>query len=218
MCGLNDALYGGEVHPALCSVIGYGGAAFGGKTEGMLGVALVALSEIPGVKIGWFRRTFPELEGSDGIIERSYSLFPKIGAKYNESKHIWRMSDTENEGDDWDKGKAGALRFCHLQYEKDIYAYQSSSFDIQLWDEATHFAWMQTRYMFTRNRMSKYSQIPRAFAVMCSNPGNIGHIWYKQIFGIKDRLKDSIENENEPITPALPHSTPATSPPTPTPP
>lgn len=193
LCGLDDALVGGEVHPAVAKYIGYGGAAFGGKTEGMVGIALIALSQIPGVKIGYFRRTFSELEGSDGPIERCYSLMPQIGAKYNEAKHVWRMEQPgiDEDPDEWDKGRAGALRFCHLQYEKDVASYQSTAFDIWLVDEATHFSWPQIRYMLSRNRRSKYCDLlPRPFSLMCSNPGNIGHIWYKSLFGIKDVLRD----------------------------
>jgi hypothetical protein len=191
LCGLNEALNGGPVYPAITQTIGYGGAAFGGKTEGLVAIALIAMVAIPGVKIGYFRRTFPELEASDGPIERSYSLFPAMGFKYNESKHVWREDEDEfGEDEDWDKGKGAAFRFCHLQYEKTVYDYQSSAFDIELWDEATHFSWPQVRYMLSRNRKSKWSQIPRAFAVMGSNPGNIGHIWYKTLFGIQDRLRE----------------------------
>ena len=191
LCGLDEALYGGKPKPAMADLVGYGGAAFGGKTEGMVGLALIALSTIPGVKIGYFRRTFKELEQSDGPIDRTHSLFPKIGATYNDSKHLWTVGDADDE--DWNKGDAPAMRFCHLQFEKDIWLYQSAAFDIELWDEATHFSWMQFRYLISRNRKSKASKIPRAFALACSNPGNIGHIWYKKIYGIKDKLREDYE-------------------------
>lgn len=184
---MDQALYGGPVMPALCEDIGYGGAAGGGKTEGGIGIALTAVSQITGVKIGIFRRTFKELEGSDGPIERSYTLFPKIGGKYNESKHLWVFGEDEG-AEDWDKGSAAAIRFCHCQHEKDKYDYQSSAFDILIVDEATHFPWSMISYLKTRNRKSRHSQIPIPFALYFSNPGNIGHIWYKQIFGIKDKI------------------------------
>ena len=188
LCGLADALNGGQVHPALSRIIGYGGAAGGGKTEGMIGAALVALSQVPGVKIGYFRRKFTELEGTDGPIERAMVLFPKIGGKYNKSKHVWRFGEDEQE--DWNEGSAAALKFCHCQYESDVFQYQSSAFDIILWDEATHFTWSMVRYIMTRNRVSRASELPRPFAVFCSNPGGVGHLWYKKIFDIKDRIDE----------------------------
>ena len=186
LCGLREALTGGPVRPALAKYIGYGGAAGGGKTEGMIGACLIALATIPGVKIGYFRRKFTELEGSDGPIERSQVLFPQIGGDYNKGKHIWRFGDQKS--DDWNEGEAAAFRFCHCQYESDVYQYQSSAFDIYCFDEATHFSWFQLRYLMTRNRISKYSAIPRPFAIMCSNPGGVGHAWYKKIFDIKDMI------------------------------
>jgi hypothetical protein len=191
LCGLDNALHGGQVHKAACQLIGYGGAAGGGKTEGMIGLALIALHQIPGVKIGYFRRTYPELEELDGPIDRSRAIFPQLGFQYNETKHVWK-ADAET-GEDWDKLKGAALRFCHLQYEKTVKNYQSAAFDILLFDEATHFSWTQARTMITRNRKSKYSEIPMPFTVMCTNPGNIGHIWYKTLFDIQDVLRESEE-------------------------
>jgi len=189
LCGLHKALFGGDPEEAVCSVIGYGGAAGGGKSEGMLGVALIALMTIPGVKIGYFRRTFKELEGSDGPIERTMALFPQFGAEYNKSQHVWRVGPQEGETD-WNEGSTAAMRFCHCQYESDVHNYQSSAFDIWLVDEATHFTWNQTRYLFTRNRISKYSKIPRPFAILSTNPGGVGHMWYKQVMDIKDRADE----------------------------
>lgn len=154
----------------------------------MIGAALIALHQIPGVKIGYFRRKFTELEGSDGPIERSMVLFPQIGGVYNKSSHVWRFGDRDEA--DWNEGSAGALRFCHCQYESDVYQYQSSAFDILMFDEATHFTWSQIRYLLTRNRISKYSQLPKPFAIMSTNPGGVGHMWYKRIFDIADRADE----------------------------
>jgi hypothetical protein len=189
LCGLHNALIGGPVEPAICGLIGYGGAAGGGKTEGMIGAALIALHQVPGIKIGYFRRKFTELEGSDGPIERSMVLFPQIGGVYNKSSHTWRIGDKSD--DDWNEGSAAALRFCHCQYESDVYQYQSSAFDIELYDEATHFTWNQIKYLLTRNRISKYSKLPKPFAIMSTNPGGVGHMWYKKIYDIADRADDS---------------------------
>lgn len=192
LAGLDGALYGKSVKPAVCSYIGYGGAAGGGKTEGMIGLALVALSQIPGIKIGYFRRTFKELEGSDGPIERSHVLFPKIGGKYNKQDHAWRFGESESKekGEDWNEGTAAALRFCHCQHASDVHNYQSSAFDILLIDEATHFSWQIVSYLVTRNRKSRHSELPMPFAVMCTNPGGVGHMWYKKIFDIQRNISD----------------------------
>lgn len=172
VCGMLDALEGGEVHPAQVEKIGYGGAAGGGKTEGLIGLALIACMMVPGVKIGIFRRTFAELEGSDGPIDRSMELYGNAGGTYNQAKHVW---DFEN---------GAAVRFCHCQHEKDVYKYQSQAFDILIIDQAEHFSWFIIDYLFTRNRPSKNSQLPHVFSVFTANPGGIGHLWYMRLFDV----------------------------------
>jgi hypothetical protein len=171
-CGLLAAYEGGAVTEPAAELIGYGGAAFGGKTEGLIGIGLVASMMIPGVQIGFFRRTFPELEGADGPIDRSLELFTPTGGHYNKTEHAWRWPNL------------AAMRFCHCQHEANVYQYQSWAFDILLIDEATHFSWFIIDYLLTRNRASKVSKIVRPFCVMCTNPGGIGHSWYMQLFGI----------------------------------
>lgn len=172
----------------MCSMIGYGGAAGGGKTEGMIGTALVALFAVPGIKIGYFRRKFTELEGSDGPIERSQILFPSIGGEYNKGSHVWKFGRLND--DEWNEGQAPALRFCHCQHESDVINYQSAAFDILMIDEATHFSWNIIRYLLTRNRASRHSALPKPFAIMATNPGGVGHMWYKKVFDIGDRADD----------------------------
>jgi hypothetical protein len=186
-CGLSDALSGGRVHKAQVERIGYGGAAFGGKTEGLVAIGLIAALRIPGVRIGYFRRTFTELEGSDGPIERSRSLYTQTGGRYNSQEHVWRWGDDET---------GAALHFCHCHAEQDVYRYQSQAFDILLIDEAEHFTWFIVDYLLTRNRVSKYSKIPRPFSVMTANPGGVGHVWYKAYFEPPIGGKKELANPN----------------------
>ena len=189
LCGLHNALEGGQVEPVICGLIGYGGAAGGGKTEGMIGAALIALQMVPGIKIGFFRRTFKELEGSDGPIERSQVLFPEIGGKYNKADHVWRFGEKDG-GEDWNEGSAAAFRFCHCQFDSNKNDYQSAAFDILMLDEATHFTWSIASYLLTRNRISRHSLLPKPFTIMSTNPGGVGHLFYKQIFDIKDHADE----------------------------
>ena len=174
-------------------MIGYGGAAGGGKTEGAVALAMIAMYAVTGVKVGYFRRTFTELEGSDGPIERSMILYPQLGGVYNKSEHIWRFGSEK--GGEWNEGSASALRFCHCQFESDVIKYQSNAFDILIFDEATHFTWSIVRFLLTRNRISRHSELPSPFALFLSNPGGVGHIWYKQIFGIQDSIDADRQNE-----------------------
>ena len=176
-CGLFDALNGGAVHPAICERIGYGGAGFGGKTEGLVAIGLIAAMSIPGVRVGIFRRTFKELEGSDGPIDRSQHLYTMAGGSYNKSEHVWTFP-----GESLDL--APAVRFCHCQFDSSVEDYRSAAFDILLIDQAETFSWYIVDTLISRNRISKYSRIPRPFSVFTANPGGIGHIWFMQVFGI----------------------------------
>jgi len=187
-CGLFNALSGGPIEYPVAEKIGYGGAAFGGKTEGLIGIGLIACMLIPGVKIGYFRRKITELEGSDGPIDRSQGLYIKAGGQYNNSKHVWKFPN------------GSTLRFAHCHHESDVYAYQSQAFDILLIDEATHFSWFIIDYLLTRNRTSKDSTILQPFSVYCSNPGNVGHLWYMQLFDVERQLGDhlTVKKTNNP--------------------
>lgn len=170
-CGLDWIFTGeGTKRDSICETIGYGGAAFGGKSDGLLGIAIAAAFAYPGISIGYFRRTYPELEGAKGAIIRSQELLAGI-TSYNEQKHTHLFPT------------GSRLHFCHCNTEKDVYEYQSQAFDILLVDEATHFTWSIIDYLITRNR-STIEGGCRPFRVFASNPGNVGHSWYLGLFDL----------------------------------
>ena len=169
ICGLAPILDNKRPVAPQARLIGYGGAAFGGKTDLDLGLAGMAALAFPGCKIGFFRRTYPELEGADGAIERSMELFNNLGS-YNKGNHTWNFFT------------GSGLYFNHCQNEADRYQYQSQAFDIFILDEATHFPWSIVDYLLTRNRAT--GDIPGLvpFALMTTNPGNVGHAWFLKMF------------------------------------
>lgn len=200
ICGLSPILFGNKPNPPLARLIGYGGAAFGGKTDLDLGVAAIAGLAFSGCKVGFFRRTYQELEGSDGAIERSRELFDGFGT-YNETKHRWHF-------------KTGSrLYFRHCQNEQDRFNYQSQAWDILIIDEATHFSWVIVDYLITRNRPTGDFEGLVPFALMTTNPGNIGHAWFMDLFDttkedgeheqVKRRLTQNDKYENTVFIPAL---------------
>jgi phage terminase large subunit len=168
-CGLLDAfLNDGQVTEPKARLIGYGGAAGGGKSDNNLGIAAIAAYLFPGCSIGYFRRTFPQLEGAKGAIARSLEMFQGI-TRYNAQKHTHTFIDT-----------GSTLHFCHCQNEKDVHNYQSQQFDILIFDEGTQFTWYQINYMITRNRATVDGVY--AFTLITTNPGGIGHSWFKKMF------------------------------------
>lgn len=152
-------------------LLGYGGAAGGGKTDTLLAVGLMICDAFPGAKVGFFRRTYEELDGADGAIQRSLEIYAGLGT-YNVSKHAWRFPN------------GSRLFFRHLHTDKDKYKYQGQQFHVLLVDEATHFIWSMVDYLLTRNRTTIAGLFP--FCVMASNPGNVGHVWYSELFDVQD--------------------------------
>ncbi len=180
-CGFGKVLDGGPLEaPKLGDwserrdrLIGYGGAAGGGKTDADLGLAALAMCCVPGIRVAFFRRTLKEAEDSQSAIDRSWDIIGSIpGAKYNGSKYRWRLPN------------GSSLQFCHCEHEKDRYKYKSAQFDILIIDEATSFSWLIVDFLLTRNRATvTWPGFDRgfAFAVLTTNPGDIGHQWYREL-------------------------------------
>lgn len=163
----------GPISPPVTRLIGYGGAAGGGKTDAFLALALIICYAFPGAKVSFFRRKYTELEGPDGAIQRSQALFAGLGSKYNDQKHRWPFDN------------GSYIFFRHCMHEKNVHDYQSQQFNVLLIDEATHFTWFIVDYLITRNRSPSVKGLT-SFAVTASNPGGIGHGWYAQLFDLQD--------------------------------
>lgn len=106
-------------------VIGYGGAAGGGKTDLACGLALTKHK-----KIAVFRRESTQLTG---IIDRLEEL---IGDKkgYNGQKNIWRLDDRQ-------------IELCSCQHSGDETKYQGRPKDLLVIDEAANFLESQVRFI-----------------------------------------------------------------------
>lgn len=176
-CGLLDFFWGrGGIKPAVTSVIGYGGAAFGAKTYGVLIVAAVASLAWPGVKIGFFRRTYRQIFDP--------------GAAADSAREVFRgMGDWRDEGRQFDFKTGSTFYFRHCENESDVKTYDGMQMDIFLPDETTHFSWRMIDYLLGRNRVSGGNGIPRPFAVLTSNPGNIGHRMYYDLFDLGRKVE-----------------------------
>lgn len=151
---------------------GYGGALMAGKTDVLLLMPLIYQLYLDAKYKGiFFRRTFPELESE--VIPRSHEFFPSSGATYNSSKHRW----------EWPNGALDM--FAHAKDEKDIRKYDTLQACCARWDEATHFTSFQYEY-FTLRRVRApvgyKAANGRVFTRWGSNPGNIGHAYFRKRF------------------------------------
>lgn len=186
-----------------CDEILYGGSAGGGKTHSMLWDAYIKCIKYPGIRIGIFRRKFPELERT--FIQKSKLYFDKSIGKYNEKTKTWTI---------YTNSVPSHIEFCHCKNESDVYAYQSAEYDVLYIDELTHWTEFMYSYLITRLRSANTSEMKLKPHVICAtNPGGVGHGWvrkrwrlynqdvYYKIFIDTDSTKvlDSIGIKEEPL-------------------
>lgn len=143
----------------------YGGAAGGGKSYAQCIDDILKALQYNGIKQLILRRTFPELERS--LIRTYLSILPKQLYSYNSSKHILFYNN------------GSITEFGYCENEKDVFKYMSAEYDIIRFDEATHFSDYQYTYLLSRLRGA--NKFPKQ-AKSSSNPGNVGHAFFKERF------------------------------------
>ncbi len=125
----------------------YGGAAGGGKTDLILGLAVTAHR-----RSIIFRREFPQLRG---IVERSHEIIGQAGS-YNGQEHIWRLGDGR------------VLELGAVQHPNSVDKYQGRPHDLKAFDELTHFTEGQYRFLNGWKRTERVGQ--RVRTVATGNP------------------------------------------------
>ena len=167
-----------EKRAPVCSVIGYGGAAYGGKTYGFLGTLAICAYAFPGAQMTFFRRTYAEMTGADSVMRKAELIFEGIATPRDEKKE-WLFDET-----------GAQLYFRHCENESDVAKYLSQAMDILAVDEATTFEWQgMIDELLKRNRVSSASGIIKPFALLASNPGSVGHGYYMQMFNL-DKISE----------------------------
>lgn len=134
-------------------VLGYGGAAGGGKTALLLGLAATRHR-----RSVIFRRVFPNLRG---VIDESRALFNAEGRdhsrdSFNEMLHRWALADGRK------------IEFEACQYEKDKEKQRGRPRDFYGFDEATEFSRTQIDFITAWNRSTDPGQ--RCRVVLTFNP------------------------------------------------
>ena len=125
----------------------YGGAAGGGKTDLLLGLAITAHS-----KSIIFRREYEQLKA---IEERSQELLGELG-RYNAQRKMWRLPGGRR------------IDFGAVQYERDKGKWQGRPHDLKAFDEGAAFTESQYRFLTAWTRTTDPDQ--RVRVVVASNP------------------------------------------------
>jgi phage terminase large subunit len=149
--------------------VAYGGSRGGGKSWAMRRKFVLLALNYPNLKLLLLRRTLPEL--------RENHVLPLL----SELHGIAQYKDTEK-AFIFPNGSRIKLGYCDT--EKDIFQYQGQEYDVIGLEEATHFTEAMRDFLTTCNRSTRTDFSPRMYYT--SNPGNVGHQWFKRLFIDRD--------------------------------
>jgi hypothetical protein len=134
----------------------YGGAAGGGKSDLLLGIA-----RFEHRRAVIFRRTYKDLEQS--VIPRSIEFYNRgTSDGFNGSKYTWHLDNR-------------IIWFSHLERDDSVFGHQSAAYDFIGFDELPQFSQLQYEYMVSRARTDKRYQRVRMLA--CANPDPGGWVF-----------------------------------------
>lgn len=145
--------------------IAYGGARGGGKSWAMRRKFILLCLQYPGLQCLLLRRTLPELRENHQLpLQRELYGF----VKYNSDEKSFTFPN------------GSRIRLGYCDTEADVFQYQGQEYDVIGLEEATHFTETQKDFLITCNRSVRTDFKPRMYYT--SNPGNVGHNWFKRLF------------------------------------
>jgi hypothetical protein len=142
-----------------------GGAAGGGKSALGRNLAIALCLKHPGMRVGIFRRTYPELHRTH---ELPISQLPTSFGKYYFDPHEYRFLN------------GSILELGSVERNADLIGYQSAEYGALIFDEATQFTWEQICFLNARVR-SPDPTTPK-FILLLTNPGGESHNEIKTTF------------------------------------
>lgn len=151
----------------------YGGAAGGGKSIAQMMAALQYV-DVPGYSAILFRKTYADLALPGALISISKEwLMP-----YVDTKEVrWSEKDKK-----YTFPSGATLAFGYLETENDCYRYQGAEFQYIGFDECTHIAPSNYRYLFSRLRKAKSLDVPLRLRATANPGGAFGEYYYQRFF------------------------------------
>lgn len=148
--------------------IGYGGARGGGKSHWGLGqVFCDDCARYPGLKFLYLRKVGKA--GKEAVTDLRRSVLHSTPHTYRAAENILVRNDNGSK-----------VVLGNFQTEKDIDKYLGLEYDGALIEEATQLTARKVKDVGTCVRTSKPGWRPRMY--FTTNPGNIGHAWFKAMF------------------------------------
>ncbi|MGV3724600.1 MAG: terminase large subunit domain-containing protein [Actinomycetota bacterium] len=148
----------------------FGGAAGGGKSDALLMDALQYV-HVPGYAALLLRRTYADLSLPGALMDRARDWWSPTAAKWRDNEKTWVFPS------------GASITFGYLETERNKYRYQGAEFQYVGFDELTQFSETQYRYLLSRLRRLKGSEVPLRMRG-ATNPGGVGHEWVKTRFGL----------------------------------
>lgn len=145
----------------------YGGAAGGGKSDGLL-MAAAQYVHVPGYSALLLRRTFKQLKLANALLDRAHRFWGHI-ATWEASSYTFTFPG------------GGRVTFGYLENERDKDRYRGSEFQFIGFDELTDFRESQYLFLFSRLRKTRDLDVPLRMRA-ATNPGGEGHRWVKKRF------------------------------------
>jgi len=146
------------------TLIGYGGARGGGKTDGVLGKFAVKQEQLgDAFNAIFFRKELPQ---ADDLIERAKQIYLPLNAHWQDQKKQFTFPN------------GGRLRFRPLADDADAEKYQGQNLSDCAIEEAGNYANPSPIFkLFGALRGNGNPQI-----ILTFNPGGVGHSWLKELF------------------------------------
>ncbi len=149
------------------TAIGFGGARGGGKSFcGLSQAGADDCQRFPGLKVLFLRKSGKS--NKEQFEDFRKKVFANLPHEYREQKGVLTFKN------------GSTMVIGHFKDEKDIDNYLGLEYDVILIEEATTLTFSKWKNILTCLRSSKPGWRPRAY--LTTNPGNIGHAWFKQVF------------------------------------
>jgi hypothetical protein len=159
----------------------FGGSTGGGKSRALTAEAIQACHRYPGLRVGAFRRSYPELRESLLAELAKLQYAAPLGARWNGTEHELRFPN------------GSLIMFRYAETLADATRRQGGEYQLLILDELTLFVPEVTTFLESRIRSGR-SDIPVIGVRASANPGGPGH------GAVKDRYIEPTKYGSEVVT------------------